>query len=181
MAGRASWDRLAAVYPRQVRWERAALEAAADLAAIDGSETLVDLGTGTGALLAELARRHPRPRVAIGFDRSAAMLARVPALPDSWRVERASVDALPLAAASAEVITAAYLLHLLDEDERGAALAEARRVLAPGGRIVCVTPTRPWWLKPLDTRPPLQSAGFTLVRARTVRRGYPSLCVLAAR
>ena len=164
-----------------MRWERAALETAADLAAIDGSETLVDLGTGTGALLAELATRQPRPRVAIGFDRSAAMLARVPALPAPWRVEQASVDALPLAAASVEVVTAAYLLHLLDEDERWAALAEARRVLAPGGRIVCVTPSRPWWLRPLDTRPALKSAGFTLVRARTVRRGYPSLCVLAAR
>ncbi len=154
---------------------------AADLAAIDGSETLVDLGTGTGALLAELARRDARPRRAIGFDRSPAMLAHVPALPAGWRVETASAHALPLPSASADVVTAAYLFHLLGEDERAAVLAEARRVLAPGGRLVCVTPSRPWWLKPLDTRPPLRSAGFTLVRARTVRRGYPSLCVLAAR
>ena len=82
-------------------------------------------------------------------------------------------------------MTAAYLLHLLDRRARGAA------VLARGGRLVCwrraragsscVTPSRLWWLRPLDTRPLLAAAGFTLVRARTVRRGYPSLCVLAER
>ena len=67
--------------------------------------------------------------------------------------------------------------------------------LVPGGRLVCVTPyargpgaallraaagVSPG-MRPLDTRPALEAAGFTILRARTLRRGYPSLCVLAGR
>ena len=193
MAGLGSdWDRLAAGYSRQVRWERAALAAAVDIAGFEGGETLVDLGTGTGALLAEAAGRDPRPRVAIGVDTSPEMLARVPPLPDGWHVIDGAADALPLEPGSADVVTAAYLLHLIDP---GPALAEARRVLAPGGRVVCVTPfargpaaallkaaaaVTPG-LRPMDTRPVLERAGLTVWRARTIRRGYPSLCVLAGR
>ena len=186
------WDRLAAWYPRQLRWERAALATAVDMAAIEGGETLVDLGCGTGALLCEAARRAPAPRTAIGVDSSAGMLARVPPLPDGWRVVRAPAEALPLETGSADVVSAAYLLHLLDP---GPVLAEARRVLAPGGRLVCVTPfTRAPGapllravaaavpgMRPMDTRPELVAAGFTVERARTMRRGYPSLCVAARR
>ena len=70
---------LRAGIPRQVRWERAALGAAARSGRDSTArEMLVDLGTGTGALLAELALRDPRPRLAIGFDLSPAMLAQVP-------------------------------------------------------------------------------------------------------
>jgi ubiquinone/menaquinone biosynthesis C-methylase UbiE len=40
------------------------------------SDSVLDLGTGTGLLLQELARSPHRPRLAIGVDRSAEMLAR---------------------------------------------------------------------------------------------------------
>jgi len=196
------WDRLASAYPRQVPWERVALAAAVDLAGLAPEETLVDLGTGTGELLAEVARRQRRPRIAIGVDTSPAMLRHVPSLPSGWRVMRASVEALPLGAGSADVVTAAYLLHVLADDARANALAEARRVLRPGGRFVCVTPFAPrrgaaragaaaldlaaavapgrlGGLRTLDPRPELAASGFTVLRARTLRRGYPSLCVLA--
>jgi ubiquinone/menaquinone biosynthesis C-methylase UbiE len=186
------WDRLAAVYPRQVRWEYAALKAAIELAQLRERDTLVDLGTGTGALLWEAAARIPRLRSAVGFDSSRGMLARVPPLPPMWAVKEADVRSLPLGDGVASVVTATYLLHLLDP---APVLAEARRVLAPGGRLVCVTPfargpgaallnaaarVSPG-MRSLDTRPALAEAGFTVLRARTVRRGYPSLCVLAAR
>ncbi len=40
---------------------------------------------------------------------------------------------------SFDVVTAAYLLHLLDPPARRAVIAEAARVLRPGGRMVTVT------------------------------------------
>jgi len=196
------WDRLARWYPRQVRWERVALAVAVDLADPTEGETLVDLGTGTGALLAEVLRRPRQPREAIGIDSAAPMLAQAPPLPEGWRVALASVEDLPLESASADIVTAAYLLHVLGDAKRSRALQEARRVLRPGGRIVCVTPfvarhgtgrvgaaaldlvaslapDSLGGLRTLDTRPLLDVAGFTPIRARTTRRGYPSLCVLA--
>ena len=36
-------------------------------------------------------------------------------------------------------------------------------------------------MRSMDARPALAEAGFTVRRARTVHRGYPSLCVLAGR
>jgi ubiquinone/menaquinone biosynthesis C-methylase UbiE len=198
--GRAPWDEgVARLYDLQRRLERAALRAALDLTAPGPGDALLDVGTGTGALLAELAARPGAPRSVVGTDASAAMLARVGPLPEGWRVARGDAARLPLADGAVDVATAAYLLHVLDPGARAAALAELRRVLRPGGRLACVTPLLPGLaraagdalatrlpralggLRSLDPRAELAAAGFALLRARTVRRGYPSLCVLALR
>ncbi len=160
---------------------------------------LLDVGTGTGALLDELAARPRAPRRVVATDASAAMLARVGALPPGWAVHRADATRLPLADGAVDVATAAYLLHVLDAPVRAAALGELRRVLRPGGRLVCVTPLLPGvagrvgdalaagmpralgGLRSLDPRRELVAAGFVLVRARSLRGGYPSLCVLVGR
>lgn len=137
------WDRIARAYDRQLALERPALRAALDLAEVRPSERLLDLGTGTGAVLRELARRPSRPGEAVGVDVSAAMLAHAPALPSSWRLVQADATDLPFGDASFDVAVAAYLLHLLERDVFVRALAEARRVLRPGGRLVTVTPAAP--------------------------------------
>lgn len=137
------WDSRAAVYDWQLWLERPALAAALDLASTRPEERLLDLGTGTGALLRELARREERPHEAVGVDASAAMLARAPTLPAGWSLREADVTALPFPDASFEVVTAVYLLHVLERETRRGALVEARRVLAAGGRLVTVTPTAP--------------------------------------
>ena len=158
------------------------------MAAPTPETTLLDAGTGTGAVLRALATRAGRPRHVVGVDSSAAMLARVPPLPEGWHLQRADVAALPFDDASFDTATAVYLLHVLEPATRAAALAELRRVLRPGGRLVTVTSAlprrallRPLWaaLRPLDPRPELVEAGFRLERARTVRAGYYSLCVRA--
>jgi SAM-dependent methyltransferase len=197
-----SWDALAPRYDLQLGLERQALAAALAFAAPAPHDLLLDVGTGTGALLRALAARPARPRRAIGVDASDPMLARVGPLPEGWDLCRADVTRLPLDDGGVDVVVASYLLHLLAPDALTAALAEARRVLRPGGRLVTVTPVLPtpsgarvaWglaarlaeahprWLgglRPLDPRPALVAAGFALVRARRLRAGYPSLCVLA--
>jgi ubiquinone/menaquinone biosynthesis C-methylase UbiE len=199
-----SWDALAPRYDLQLGLERQALAAALAFAAPAPEDLLLDLGTGTGALLRELAARPVRPRRAIGVDASAPMLARAGRLPKGWELRRTDVTRLPLGDGGVDVVVASYLLHLLSPDELTGALAEARRVLRPGGRLVTVTPTLPtpslariaWGLaarasegrpgglgglRPLDPRPALVAAGFALLRARRLRAGYPSLCVLARR
>ncbi|HWC26627.1 MAG TPA: class I SAM-dependent methyltransferase [Solirubrobacteraceae bacterium] len=202
--GRPLWDRLSASYDRQLWLERAAVRAALDLLAPRSEERLLDVGTGTGAVLRQLAARDVRPREAVGVDPSAAMLAQVPALPAGWSVREGDARALPFADERFDVAVASYLLHVLAAADVPAVLAELRRVLRVDGRLVTVTPAVPsrgvaravalaldrlarhgserlCGLRSLDPRPALARAGFALVRARWTTRGYPSLCVLARR
>lgn len=198
------WGRAATLYDWQLPLERPALAAAVALAEPHRDDDLLDVGTGTGALLRELARRPDRPRKVIGVDASAAMLERVPALPEGWTVETADARRLPFADGAFAVVTAVYLLHVVDAATRRGIIGECRRVLRPGGRLVTVTPALPRTrvarmlyaplaavagsavgpaagFRPLDPRAELEEATFTIAATTYVGRGYPSLCVLARR
>lgn len=204
----ATWDRQAARYGTQERLETKALATAVRLASCRPDERLVDLGTGTGALLRRLAAAPVRPASAIGVDSSAAMLARAGHLPEGCSTLAADARAVPLADGSANVVTCAYLLHLLDPAERAAVLTEARRLLrgGPGARLVTVTvwadprrpasralgaalrlmarafPERLGGLMPLDPTRDLEAAGFAVTRRVLLPRGgYPSLVLRASR
>ena len=197
-----AWDRAAPLYDVQLGLERRALDAAVEVASPSAGDRVLDLATGTGALLRRLALSPDSPREVLGVDASAAMLARAPALPPTWRLRRVDATQLPLPTGGYDLVCAAYLLHVLDATARRAVLREVTRVLAPGGRLVLVTVTAPppsvlavafealaaWarhgsgilaGLRPLDPRPELRAAGFDVMRARRTTRGYPSLVVLA--
>lgn len=197
------WDALAARYDAQLWLEREPLRVAVNLARPGEDDRLLDVGTGTGAVLKRLARAAQRPRQATGVDSSAAMLARVGPLPAGWEVLLADVASLPLASGSFDVAVASYVLHVLDPPARVPALTEIHRVLRPEGVLVTVTPALPLrsdrpvhrrivrWLEreagprrgllPLDPRALLEDAGFDVERTRRVWMGYPSLCVRAVR
>lgn len=198
------WSRLAGVYDLQLPLERAALRAAADLADPASADRVLDLATGTGGFLRELAARRRVPAEAVGIDASAAMLRRVPTLPEGWRLIQAPAERVPLADQSFDVVAAAFLMHLLDPALRRKVLGEAHRLLRPGGRFLVVTVAPPRspplrllatpllalarrsdgvlaGLRPLDPTPDLAQAGFTVRETRRTGRGYPSLVVLAVR
>jgi SAM-dependent methyltransferase len=95
--------------------------------------TVVDVGCGAGRAVAELAGRGCR---AIGVDLDPDMLAAARARFPELDLRSADVAALPLEDGAALGYRADKVYHMLAEP--AAALAEARRVLAPGGRIVLV-------------------------------------------
>jgi ubiquinone/menaquinone biosynthesis C-methylase UbiE len=98
-------------------------------------ELVADVGCGLGTAVRELAARGTR---AIGFDSSAAMIAEARRRSDGAEVEYARADAtdLPLEDGALGAYRAERVYqHLADP---AAALAEARRVLGPGGRIVLI-------------------------------------------
>lgn len=101
--------------------------------------TLLDLGTGTGAMLQAAARAFSRISLH-GLDLSPAYIERAKAAlgrhPAEWH--RAAAESVPLPDASADLVTAVYLLHELPPQARSATLREAARVLRPGGRLVIV-------------------------------------------
>lgn len=114
------------------------------MVAISASDTMLDVGTGTGAVLREVERLAVHPARAIGVDVSKPMLARArTTLPPGTELLAADARALPLADASVDVATCAYLLHLLPTTARAAVLRELHRVLAPGGRLGVVTVAPP--------------------------------------
>lgn len=96
----------------------------------------VDLGTGTGRMLELLA---PQAEDAIGIDLSREMLSFARASLgnadlDRVQVRQGDICNLGMDDASADLVTLHQVLHFLDEPER--AVAEALRILKPGGRLI---------------------------------------------
>jgi len=95
--------------------------------------TVVDVGCGAGRAVAELAERGCR---AVGVDLDPDMLAAARERFPQLDLRSADVTDLPLDDGAATGYRADKVYHMLPDP--AAALTEARRVLAPGGRIVLV-------------------------------------------
>jgi SAM-dependent methyltransferase len=105
-----------------------------DIAAVRG--TLVEVGCGAGAFAAAIGRHRPDLRV-IGLDLSArALLAARAAGVDP--LVRGDAERLPLADESAQAI--AFFDVLEHVNRPGVMLAEAARVLRPGGLLHAFVP-----------------------------------------
>lgn len=97
-------------------------------------QRLVDLGTGTGALARRFAQRGLH---VVGVDISAPLLEKAGELAARDRLEltriHARSEATGLPEHSFDVVTAGQCWHWFD---RPKAATEARRLLAPGGRLM---------------------------------------------
>jgi ubiquinone/menaquinone biosynthesis C-methylase UbiE len=106
------------------------------LSGLRPSETVVDVGCGPGAAVRHAARLGSST---VGVDPASVMLRLARILTRSSlpvRYLQGSAESLPLADESASVVwSIATVHHWVDLD---AGLREARRVLAPGGRLVAV-------------------------------------------
>ncbi len=130
-----NWDSLRRMHADDAEVERALVRL---LAGPDGREPLgemLDLGTGTGRMLELLGPLSARCE---GIDFSHDMLTLARAALDRARLAHASVRhgdlyRLPYAEASFDVAVIHQVLHFLDDPPR--AVAEAARVLRPGGRL----------------------------------------------
>jgi ArsR family transcriptional regulator len=129
-----AWDELRArVYGR-------AFGQAALLALLPARMTVADLGCGTGALTAELA---PHVARVVAVDRSAAMLRAARRRTGAARnveLHEADLAALPLPDASCDA--ALLVLVLAYQEDPAPVLAEAARILRPGGRLVVLDAAR---------------------------------------
>ncbi|KPF42444.1 ArsR/SmtB family transcription factor [Rhizobium sp. G187] len=128
------WDEL-----RRLHVNDADVEAA--LLALIGEEpveALLDLGTGTGRILQLFSEHYRR---AVGIDASRDMLAVARSNLDKAGVMAATVRHgdilnLPLDAGDYDLVTVHQVLHFLEQPEL--ALAEAVRMLRPGGRLAII-------------------------------------------
>jgi ArsR family transcriptional regulator len=156
---------------------------------------VADLGCGEGYLTIETARWARR---VVAIDRSAEVLARGRAMAARRKVgnitwKRGDLERLPLADASVDVAILSQALHHAGSPET--ALAEARRILRPGGRVLVLdlrAHDEAWvrstlgdaWLGFTDARLAdlLSGAGFEDVTVRVgARRPTDPFVVLLAR
>jgi len=130
----AEWDSIRALHVAESQ-----VEAAMDEALGEGPFAfLVDLGTGTGRILELFG---PRAAKALGFDLNHDMLAYA-----RMKLERAGLSHaqvrhgdlynVPLPDEAADAVVLHQVLHFLDDP--AAAVAEAARVLKPGGKLLIV-------------------------------------------
>ena len=100
------------------------------------SVDVVDIGCGEGYLTVEVSRWARR---VVAIDRSPAVLTRAKALASRRRAanitfKKGEIDRLPLEAASVDIALLSQALHHAPDPAR--ALAEAVRVLRPGGKLL---------------------------------------------
>jgi ubiquinone/menaquinone biosynthesis C-methylase UbiE len=163
---------------------------------------VVDVGCGTGTLAIALAAAGAET-IGIDGDPEVLALAHAKAGADAVQWRKGTATALPLPGASAERVVMSLLLHHLDADAKRTALAEAVRVLRPGGRLHVADWGRPrdplirgaaWALQRLDGPQGLREhlagavpavlaeAGFVAVAVHDrLRTGWGSLELLSAR
>lgn len=128
------WDELRRLHASDAAVEQALLR----LIGTSPIDSLLDLGTGTGWILKLLA---PHYRRAIGVDASRDMLSVARANLDKAGILKASVRHadilnLSLEGQDFDLVTIHQVLHFLDQPEL--AIAEAARILRPGGRLLIV-------------------------------------------
>jgi ubiquinone/menaquinone biosynthesis C-methylase UbiE len=130
----ADWDEMRALDLPATAVEDALLQ----MLPAQGVGRALDIGTGTGRLLEVLA---PRLMSGLGIDASRTMLAlaRVRLAKPEFShlsVKLADMYALPLRDASFDLVLLQMVLHYAEDGAK--AVAEARRVLAPGGTLIVV-------------------------------------------
>jgi len=130
----ARWDQIRGCHAPEEAVETAMLSALGP----GPFDLLIDLGTGTGRILELFADRARR---SVGFDINREMLAHARARLAASGVHNAQLRlgdilGLPLTDGAADAVVIHQVLHFLDEPAK--AVAEATRLLKPGGRLLIV-------------------------------------------
>ncbi|WP_407275205.1 class I SAM-dependent methyltransferase [Halothiobacillus sp. DCM-1] len=160
--------------------EQARARNLAELGSLD-NQRLALIGIGSGLDLDWLAQ-HSRPAHAIGIDLTPAMLHRAArrqhACPFPLDLIQGDAMTLPLASASCDTVLLHLILAVVPQPER--VLAEASRILKPGGRLLIFDK----FLRPGQTAPvrralsPLLGALATRtnVEFEPLLAAHPELC-----
>jgi SAM-dependent methyltransferase len=160
-----SFDRVAAVYDETRGGQRRGDSFAAALAPWIVGPRVVELGVGTGVIARGLGEHG---FAVVGFDLSEAMLRRATERVGA-RVGVADADRLPLADASVDTVVFVWVLQLVEDPVT--TLAEAARVVRPGGRVVAVLANAEY--DPHDEIAPVLQGLAPLRAARRPERSGP--------
>ena len=119
-------------------WRRTAIQAAN----LGPQARILDVATGTGDVLIQALRQHP-DATAVGCDFTFEMMRVGKSKPGAEHVRWSNGDAvrLPYPDNSFDAVTSSFgVRNFVD---REAAFREQRRVLKPGGRVICLEMSKP--------------------------------------
>lgn len=201
-----TYRRLAPLYDAWARrTEAKARRRCLDLANIRNGETVLEVAVGTGLAFAEILKRNPNGRNE-GIDLTEEMVDRARRKAErvgtgNYRLRVGDAYHLEYPDETFDLLINNYMFDLLPERDFAAVLAEFRRVLKPGGRLVLVNMTkgesradalwemiyriRPSWLggcRAVRMVPFLEAAGFQATHRENVSElGFPSEVICAMR
>ena len=117
-----------------------------EFAAVQDGESVLEVAVGTGLAFERILKANPSGRNE-GIDLTAAMLIRAEKRAastgiKSYRLTVGDACALDFPDNDFDVLINNYMFDLLPEDDFPTVLAEFRRVLRPGGRLVLVNMTK---------------------------------------
>lgn len=123
----------------------------------DAPHRVVEVGCGSASITRRLVDALPDAHITAS-DIDPDILSRAARASSGRGIEWlvAPATELPLADATADAVVCSLVLHHLDPEQKRAALAEAERVLLPGGRLYVVD-----WGMPRD---PVEGLAFTGLR-----------------
>jgi ubiquinone/menaquinone biosynthesis C-methylase UbiE len=168
-------------------------------------ERILEIGFGTGHVLAALARSVGESGTVFGIDLSneRVRLSKTKlagaGLLERCRLRTGDATRLPYAPASMDGICMSFTLELFDTPEIPSVLSACRRVLRPGGRLVVAGMSKEGspgaivsvfeWAhrhfpnfidcRPIFVRRAVEQAGFQVIRAATRQMWVPVEIVLA--
>jgi demethylmenaquinone methyltransferase/2-methoxy-6-polyprenyl-1,4-benzoquinol methylase len=205
---KALYDKIAKVYDlMSEHTEGPVREAGLRMLAPQPGETVLEIGFGTGHALVWLARTVGPSGKVQGIDLSDGMLAvtedlvRDEGVADRVELRTGDATNLPYPADSMDAVFMSFTLELFDTPEIPVVLAQCRRVLKTGGRIVVVSMSKEgehglvyeayeWTHRHfpnfVDCRPILVSravaaAGFQVTEKRNLQIWVPMQIVRAAK
>lgn len=157
---RAGWERASAHYPDAFGDLTAqTADALLDAARVSAGTRVLDVATGPGPIAGAAAARGAH---VIGLDFSPAMIVEAQRRHSAITFREGDAEGLPFDASAFDAVVMNFgLLHLPRPD---VALAEAHRVLRPGGRYALTV-----WA------PPEEAVGFGIVLAAVQEHGNPNV------
>ena len=123
---------------RDIAWRRQVIR----LADLGPNARLLDVATGTGDILIEALRQHPDV-LAIGSDFTLEMMVTGQTKEGAQNIRWNTADALhlPFPDSTFDAVTSGFgVRNFIDREQ---AFREQRRVLKPGGRVICLEISKP--------------------------------------
>jgi ubiquinone/menaquinone biosynthesis C-methylase UbiE len=107
-------------------------------AALRAGHRILDIGCGTGSLIAQIKRKFPNIE-AVGLDPDPRALARAGRKAQraglSLQLDQGFADELPYPDGAFDRVFSSFVFHHLEDTDKATTLREVRRVLKPGARF----------------------------------------------